>query len=91
MVRDDAGAQRFELVVGDTVPGFATYRVRDGAYVVLHTEIDPAYRGQGLGLRLARGTLDLLRGRGQQIVPVCPFFVSYLRKHPEDADLVRSS
>ena len=55
---------------------------------LVHTEIDPAFEGQGLGERLVAGALEDLRARGLKLVPQCPFVRAYLRRHPDQADLV---
>ena len=34
------------------------------------------------------GAPDDIRSRRLKLVPICPFVSSYLRRHPEDADLV---
>lgn len=44
--------------------------------------------GQGLGERLVAAALESLRGRGRKLVPLCPFVRAYLRRHPDQADLV---
>jgi predicted GNAT family acetyltransferase len=36
-----------------------------------------------------RETLDLIRGRGERIVPVCPFIVAFVARHAEYASLVQ--
>ena len=87
-VRDNGEQRRFEIFVEGTLAGFAEYRVRDGVTVVTHTEVDPACRGRGVALELARQTLGLMRERGDRLIPRCPFFARYLRDHPEHADLV---
>jgi predicted GNAT family acetyltransferase len=87
-VQDAPDKQRFEILVDGKLAGFAAYRVRDGAIVITHTQIDPAYRGAGVGAELARRTLDTLRERGVRVVPSCPFFARYIADHPEYADLV---
>ena len=87
-VRDNPERTRFEVVVDEAVAGFAQYRVDGDRLVVLHTEVDRAYRGQGLAQLLAEETLRVLRDSGRTIVPVCPFFGRYLTDHPEHADLV---
>jgi predicted GNAT family acetyltransferase len=56
--------------------------------LLVHTEIDPALEGQGLGDRLVAGALDDLRAHGRKLVPLCPFVRAYLRRHPDQADLV---
>ena len=87
-VQDNPARRRFELLIDGEVGGFADYRVRDGAVVVVHSEVDPAHRGKGLGGILAARTLDTLRERGEKAVPACPFFAKYVAEHPEYDDIV---
>jgi predicted GNAT family acetyltransferase len=87
-VVDDPAGQRFELRVGGAVAGFAAYRGTGSTLTLTHTEVDPAYEGQGLGSVLVRGTLDQLRERGVQVRPACPFVRSFLGRHPDYLDLV---
>jgi predicted GNAT family acetyltransferase len=54
----------------------------------VHTEIDPAFEGKGLGSALAAGALDAERALGEPVVPLCPFIRSYIDRHPDYADLV---
>ena len=68
--------------------GFAFYRLRPGRIVFVHTEIDDAYAGRGLGGQLARAALDAARARGLTVRPDCPFIKGWIAKHPEYADLV---
>jgi predicted GNAT family acetyltransferase len=89
-VQDNPGRGRFEILVGGEVAGLAAYRRRDGRVVVTHSEIDPEFRGRGLAGELARQTLDTIRERGEQVVPLCPFFAKYISEHPEYDDIVAS-
>jgi len=83
---DNAAAQRFELVV----PGgmaFIDYR-RSGTVIFLnHAEVPAQFGGQGLGTRLVRATLELIRSRGEQVVPVCSFVRASMARHAEFDDL----
>jgi predicted GNAT family acetyltransferase len=82
---------RFEILAGaggDELAGFAEYRLSEGEIAFTHTEIDPAFGGQGLGGKLARGALDAARGRGLAVLPDCPFIRGWIGKHPEYVDLV---
>jgi predicted GNAT family acetyltransferase len=56
--------------------------------VLVHTEVAASAEGHGLGSRLVAGALDDIRARGLRLVPVCPFVTAYLRRHPEQQDLV---
>ena len=87
-VRDNPERRRFEVVVDGAVAGVARYQERGGRIFFVHTEIDPAFAGQGLGERLVAGALEDLRARGLKLVPLCPFVRAYLRRHPDQDDLV---
>jgi predicted GNAT family acetyltransferase len=88
-VRDNAGNHRFELLVDGEVAGLAMYRRRgEDIVVVTHSEVQPAFRGRGLGSELAQRTLDLIRSRGQKVVTVCPFFARYVGENREYDDIV---
>jgi uncharacterized protein len=89
-LRDDPEQRRFILVRDGEPAGKADYRIRDGRTVITHSEVDPKFRGQGLGNELARQTLDLLRSRNARVVPACPFFAKFVAEHAEYADLVEA-
>jgi len=89
-VRDNREELRYELVRGGEVLGFLLYRIEPDAVVLVHTDVDPAYEGRGLGSVLVKGALDDLRERGVRAVPLCPFVRGYIRRHPEYAP-VRST
>ncbi len=79
---------RYEIRVDGALAGFAQYSRQSGVVTFIHTGIDPAYEGQGLGSVLARSALDEVRGSGEQIVPLCPFIAGYIRRHPQYVGLV---
>ena len=85
---DDPDAHRFELRSGEEVLGFIDYQLGSHTIVLVHTEVDEAHSGQGYAATLARSALDEARSRGLRVVPSCPYVASYIRKHPEYADLV---
>jgi len=89
-VRDNDAAHRYELILDGDLAGRLFYRAKDRVVTLIHTEIDPRLEGHGLGEQLVEATLDHIRARGFHIIPLCPFVVAYLRRHPEDADLVDS-
>jgi predicted GNAT family acetyltransferase len=87
-VRDNPAELRYELVDGDRVVGEIRYRREPGAVVLVHTEVDPGYEGRGLAGELVEGAFRDLRDRGLRVVPLCPYIRAWLRRHPEEADLV---
>lgn len=87
-VQDNPDRRQYDLLVDGVPAGLAAYRVRDGITVITHSEVDPAYRGRGLGGELARLTLDRLREQGARVVPACSFFAKYVSEHHDWDDLI---
>jgi uncharacterized protein len=87
-VVDNAAEGRYEARIGGDVIGVVLYRAEPGRLTLIHTEVDSTAEGKGVGSRLVSGALEDIRRRGLATVPVCPFVRSYLRRHPEQADLV---
>lgn len=79
---------RYELRAGGELVGFLAYRRHDDVVRLVHTEVLPAFSGQGHAATLARGALDDARSRGLAVRPDCPFVAAYVDKHPDYADLV---
>jgi predicted GNAT family acetyltransferase len=90
-VRDVPEAGRYEIRDGDRLLGIAAYQRRGDEVRFTHTEVDPDADESGLGSRLVRGALDDVRGRGLQVVPLCPFVRRWIERHPDYADLVAES
>jgi predicted GNAT family acetyltransferase len=88
VVCDNPAQRRYELLFGDELVGEILYRTKPGTVVLVHTEVEPAVEGSGLGSRLVAEALDDIRARGLSVVPLCPFVAAYIRRHPEYADLV---
>lgn len=87
-IRDNADQNRYELEVdGDLA--VVTYNL-SGANQLMITEtlVPVKLEGQGLAARLAKYVIADAAARKLLILPVCPFFSSYLKKHPEHADVV---
>jgi uncharacterized protein len=89
-VVDNPEELRYELRLDgrDDVVGEIRYTREPGRVTLVHTDIWPAYEGQGLGNELIAGALADIRARGLRMVPLCPFVAAYVRRHPEVADLV---
>jgi hypothetical protein len=87
-VTDVSDRRRFEIVVDGAVLGFAEYRRRPGVITFIHTEIDPAHEGEGLGTLLVKAALDTARAEGLAVLPYCPFVRGFIDRHREYLDLV---
>lgn len=87
-VVDNRAEQEFELAVGRH-RAIAAYQREGDAIVFTHTAVPPAIEGRGVGTRLIRGALDLVRDQGLRVVPQCPFVRAFVDRHPAYRDLLR--
>lgn len=87
-VVDEPGRQRYEALLGEEVAGYLEYRAVGERTILVHTEVDPAMEGRGIGGRLVAGALDDLRSRGRWITVKCPFVAAFLARHPDYRDLL---
>ena len=85
---------RYEARTADgRVAGRVEYALVAGTDVIelIHTEVDPAFEGQGIGGQLARGVFDDVRARGRRADVRCEFLQGWSARHPEVSDLVVSA
>ena len=87
-VRDNPAEHRFEIDLGDGSFAIAQYTLPEGKIMFTHTEVPPEHEGKGLGTMLIRFALQSARERGLKVIPICPFFAAYIRKHDEEQDLL---
>jgi predicted GNAT family acetyltransferase len=85
---DEPDRQRYVARLDTRVAGLIAYVLDASVITLVHTEVRPAYEGQGVAGRLARFVLDDARTRGLRVVPTCPFVADWIRRHPDYADLV---
>ena len=58
---------------GETRVGVAEIEDTRGCWVITHTEVDPAYGGQGIARRLIEEVVAEARRAGKKIVPLCSY------------------
>ena len=86
-VTDNEAHKRFEYQQ-DGILAWSSYE-RDGKVVdIQHTLVPPEARGKGMASALIRGSLELIRARGEKVIPTCPFVHAYMHKHKETQDLL---
>ena len=88
-VADNPDQHRYEATIDGTVAGFAQYELDGHTIVFVHTEVDDAFEGQGVGSTLARAALDDVRAKGEhKVVAECPFIAKWIHRHPAYQDLL---
>jgi uncharacterized protein len=84
VLSDNPAASRFEAHLDAKLAGFAEYQLTDELVVFTHTEVAPAFEGQGIGSAIARYALNQLRAEGaRKALPLCPFIKGWIQRHPE--------
>jgi hypothetical protein len=74
---------RFEALVDGRLAGQLVFRPHGDVLDLVHTEVDPAFEGQGVGSALVRQVLDQILAAGGHIIPSCPYVQAFLRRHPD--------
>ncbi|HEY5082669.1 MAG TPA: GNAT family N-acetyltransferase [Bauldia sp.] len=87
VVRDNTSRHRFELEIDDQVAK-ASYRLQGNVITFTHTEVPDSLEGGGVGSRLARGALEMVRAAGLKVVAKCPFIAGWIERHPDFKDLL---
>ena len=86
-VTENMAEQRFEAHIGAHL-AVAEYR-RDGDTITFtHTGVPEEIEGRGVASALAHTALEQARAQGLTVIPQCPFFATYIRRHPEYANLL---
>ncbi len=80
---------RFECA-NDGYLSTIAYNVASGGKVLelTHVYVPPQGRGKGIAQAMLEEVLQELQRTGVKIIPVCPFVIGYLRRHPEWKDMV---
>ena len=86
-IRDNEEARRYELTV-DGETAVVIYNPVTGGRLITETLVPIPLEGRGVASRMARHVLADLKAKGLLVLPTCPFFSGYLKKHPEYADQV---
>jgi predicted GNAT family acetyltransferase len=80
-------AHRYEMTLGGGV-AFADYRKTGNVLTITHVEVPPALEGRGFAAQLMKAILEDIRAKGEKVIPVCSYAVAYMRRHPDQQDLL---
>jgi predicted GNAT family acetyltransferase len=86
-VLDNTARSRYEMKL-DGGTAFIDYTVSGNVRTLTHAEVPAALRGGGVAGRLTGAALDLVRSQGIKVIPVCPYVVTFIERHPEYQDLL---
>ncbi len=87
VVEDNPAALRYQAQVGEYL-AVAAYHLDGDTITFTHTQVPKELEGHGIANKLAYAALEDARARKLTVVPLCPFFASYIRRHQEYVALV---
>jgi len=89
VVRRDA-VSRFEVELEGLV-SVIDYRVEGQRLLLPSVRVPPALEGRGIAAALTRAALDWAREQSMTVVPICPYVVAWLKRHPEYNDVLTAA
>jgi hypothetical protein len=81
-VTDNRESKRFEAAL-DGHTAVVEYNLTPGRMLIAHTEVPQAIEGRGIASRMYAKVLETAKAEDLVLVPVCPVFAMWLRRHPE--------
>ena len=67
------------------------YARRGQRVEILHTEVDPVLRGEGIGAKIVGAAVDWARQEKLHIVPLCPFAKAVFTRTPDYNDVLSNN
>ena len=78
----------FKAVDNDKEAGRMTYSWAGDKMIIDHTEVNPEFKGQGVGYKMVHAAVDYARENKIKIIPLCPFAKSVFDKKEELRDVL---
>jgi uncharacterized protein len=79
---DNTEKNRFEFRIGDQV-AVVDYHINGNTMSIAHVGVPKALEGQGIASALVLSVLKNIDERKLTLIPICPFVVTYVQRHPE--------
>ncbi len=74
----------------DKRAGMMTYSIAGDDHIIIdHTEVDPAFKGRGVGKQLLYKIVDMAREKNIKITPICPFANAMFKKLEDIQDVLK--
>ena len=77
---DNRRERRYEIHLDGELADYCVYERRPGTIVFTHTEIEPRFRGKGVGSRLIAAALADAERQELAVLPRCEFVQDFIRR-----------
>jgi predicted GNAT family acetyltransferase len=82
-VADNPRERRYEIHLNGELAGYCAYQRLPETIVFTHTEIEPRFRGRGVGSRLIAAALADAERQQLRVIPRCDFVQDFIRLRPD--------
>ena len=70
--------------------GKMTYSIASANFIIIdHTEVEPSFKGKGVGKQLLYKIVEMARERDIKILPLCPFANAMFKKLTDIQDVLK--
>ena len=87
-VENDVPGSRFVVRRGGETAEL-TYSIAGSQIIFKHTGVPETMRGEGIAGKLAHAGLEYAKAHNLRVIPICPYVIAYLTRHPEYQSLVK--
>lgn len=75
----------------EMIAGKMTYSIASANFIIIdHTEVDPSFKGKGVGKHLLYKIVEMARERDIKILPLCPFANAMFKKLADIQDVLKA-
>lgn len=79
----------FKAIENEKEAGVMTYTWAGSTkFIIDHTEVNPDFKGQGVGQKMLMKAVEYARAKNLKIMPLCPFAKSVFDKNLEIGDVL---
>ncbi|WP_370738899.1 GNAT family N-acetyltransferase [Nubsella zeaxanthinifaciens] len=79
----------FKAAIDGEQAGMMTYTWAGSTkFIIDHTEVNPTFKGKGVGQQLVMKAVEFARANNLKIMPLCTFAKSVFDKNPDIADVL---
>jgi hypothetical protein len=80
-----------EAHIDDQKAGMMSFNIPNDQFIIIdHTEVEEAYKGEGVGRKLLDAIVEMARSQNIKIFPLCPFASAMFKKNSEIRDVLKT-
>lgn len=84
---DNEAKKQYEFHIDGDLARIEYIKAREKIFLT-HTEVPAKLEGKGIGSALIKQALEDIQQKGLELVPLCPFVVAFINRHPEYNTLI---